>query len=329
MDTIKNKLNVDMTMKSSQILINGKSFHVLEKGIGPAVLFCHGFPDTARGWISQMEALANAGYYTIALDMRGFGESYAPVMVSEYSALQIVGDLIGVLDALKIPRAVLVGHDWGADHAQRAVLMRPDRFVGLASLSIPFAPRGKISMWDELRQRGLENLYYAFGMMKEGAEMDFLPSRKSIPSILYWLSASPPEGDRWDPINPARHMLRDADILKPEWADSEYIRYTIRAFEKSGFQGGLNHYRGAQLTFDLMPAFKDAVIRQPSIYIWGEADGLCNFFHPNDPTLEDLSTIHPGIVKVVKLLKVGHFPHLEAPERVSQELIEFLGMIYY
>jgi len=326
---MKQDANLAMTLKSSDVLINGQKFHILEQGKGPAVLFCHGFPDTARGWRSQMAGLAEAGYHAIALDMRGFGRSYAPVQVSEYSALQIVGDLVGVLDVLKISQAVLVGHDWGADHAQRAMLMRPDRFVGLASLSIPFAPRGEKSNWDNLRQRGLGNLYYAFEMMKDGAEAMFLPPQTSIPRILYWLSASPGAGTGWDPIDPARRMLRPIGNADMTWIDDEYIKDTILAFDQSGFVGGLNHYRGAQLTFDLMPAFKDALIRQPSIYIWGERDGLCNFFHPQAPTIEDLISVHPGIMKVVKLEGVGHFPHLEAPQSVSEELIEFLGRIYY
>ncbi|RYF88945.1 MAG: alpha/beta hydrolase [Chitinophagaceae bacterium] len=124
-------------------------------------------------------------------------------------------------------------------------------------------------------------------------------------------------------------MLRPIGNAEMEWADDDYIKDTIRAFEKSGFLGGLNHYRGAQLTFDLMPAFKDALIRQPSIYIWGERDGLCNFFHPKAPTVDKLSGVHPGLIKVVKLEGIGHFPHLEAPEQVSDELIEFLGRIFY
>lgn len=318
-----------MTLRSKNIMINGQKFHILEQGKGPAVLFCHGFPDTARGWRSQMASLAEAGYHTIALDMRGFGKSYAPSEVSEYSALQIVGDLIGLLDALGISKAVLVGHDWGADHAQRAMLMRPDRFVGLASLSIPFAPRGEMSTWDSLRARGLGGLYYAFEMMKEGAEARFSPPESSIPRILYWLSGSPAKGTGWNPIDPARNMLRPVNNLEIEWIDEEYIRDTILAFEKSGFVGGLNHYRGAQITFELMPAFKDALILQPSIYIWGERDGLCNFFHPRPPSVADLSSTHPGLTKVVMLEGVGHFPQLEAPELVNGELLEFLDRMFY
>ena len=308
-----------------QVQANGASFHVIEQGEGPAVLFCHGFPDTAETWRSQMRAVAEAGYRAVALDMRGFGASYAPYDVSLYSALHTVGDLVGVLDALGIRSAVLVGHDWGADAAQRAMVMRPDRFRAMVSLSIPFQPRGEISTWDELRRQGLGDRYYAFGMMKPDAEARFEPAERTIPSILYWLSGSPPPGTGWDPVDPARHMLRPSPVAIPSWADPDYVRHTIRSFSKTGFHGGLNYYRAAQETFDLMPAFKGALIQQPSLYIWGAADGLCQLFHPMPPTLEELRHLAPGLVDVVRLENVGHWIQHEASDRLNAELLKFLA----
>ena len=175
-------------VRRAQVRVNGASFHVIEQGQGPAVMFCHGFPDTAETWRSQMRAVAQAGYRAVALDMRGYGMSYAPSDVSLYTAPHLVGDLVGVLDALRIPSAVLVGHDWGSDAAARAMVMRPDRFRAMVSLAIPFQPRCEISGFDEIRRQGLGERYYAFDMMKPSAEARFKNARKTIPSILYWLS---------------------------------------------------------------------------------------------------------------------------------------------
>jgi pimeloyl-ACP methyl ester carboxylesterase len=314
-------------LRRAQVQANGASFHVIEQGKGLAILFCHGFPDTAETWRGQMRAVAEAGYRAVALDMRGFGASHAPSEVSLYSALHTVGDLVGVLDALDIPSAVLVGHDWGADVAQRAMVMRPDRFRAMVSLGIPFQPRGEVSTWDEFRRQGYGERYYAFAMMEPGAEARFEPARKTIPRILYWLSASPPPGTEWDPANPTRHMLRPLLAAMPGWADPGYVQHTIRSFEKTGFHGGLNYYRAAQETFDLMPAFRNALIRQPSLYIWGAADGLCRLFHPTPPTLDDLRRVAPGLIDVVRLEGVGHWIQHEASDRLSAELLRFLDAV--
>jgi hypothetical protein len=59
-------------LKDYDIATNGISLHVTEQGEGPAVLFCHGFPDTSYTWRRQMQAIASAGYRAIVPDMRGY-----------------------------------------------------------------------------------------------------------------------------------------------------------------------------------------------------------------------------------------------------------------
>jgi hypothetical protein len=122
-------------IKESDIATNGISLHVTEQGEGPAVLFCHGFPDTAYTWRRQMNAVASAGYRAIAPDMRGYGRSSAPADANLCTPLHTTGDLVGPLDALHVPSAVIVGHDWGATHAWNAALMRPDRFKAVFCMS--------------------------------------------------------------------------------------------------------------------------------------------------------------------------------------------------
>lgn len=301
-------------------------FHVLEQGEGPAVLFCHGFPDTAETWRSQMRAVAEAGYRAVALDMRGYGRSFAPEDPDLYTALHVTGDLVGVLDALSIDAAVLVGHDWGAFHAQQAALMRPDRFRGLVSISIPFAPRGEVDPWQLLRDLGLGESYYAFDLAAPGAE-DGFDAERSIPSILYWLSASPDPALRWNPLDPDLHMLRPAPVDMPDWADPDYVRHTIDAFQRTGFRGGRNYYTAFSRTFELTAAFKGAVIHQPSLYIWGAADGLSQMYHPETPSLAALREAQPNLVDQVQLENVGHWVQNEAADQVNDALIAFLADI--
>lgn len=228
-------------VRTRKLTINGAPFRIIEQGRGPAVLFVHGFPELAETWRSQMRAVAEAGYHAIALDMRGYGDSHAPREIAQYNGLLIVGDLVGVLDALAIPSATIVGHDWGADSAQRAAVMRPDRFHSLVSLSIPFAPRGDISGFDQIRAAGLGDRYYVFDMMKPDAEARFAPAAQTIPSIYYWLSASPSPDSGWSVDDPTRHMLRPSPVTVPDWADKAYVRQAIATFQRTGFRGGLNY----------------------------------------------------------------------------------------
>jgi pimeloyl-ACP methyl ester carboxylesterase len=299
-------------------------FHVIEQGAGPAVLFVHGFPDTAETWRSQMQAVAEAGYRAVALDMRGYGQSFAPESADLYTALHLTGDLIAVLDALSIETAVLVGHDWGAYQSQMAALLRPDRFRALVSLAIPIVPRGEFNLNEILLEQGLGDAYYVFEMAKEGSEARFADAETSMPSILYWLSASPAPADRWDPINPALNMLRPAPVTVPAWADAGYVRHTIDAFQRTGFRGGMNYYRAFPKTFELMVAYKDEAIQQPSLYIWGAADGLSGLYHPEPITLASLREVQPNLVDQIRLENTGHWIQHEVADRVNDELVGFL-----
>jgi pimeloyl-ACP methyl ester carboxylesterase len=80
-------------------------------GSGPAVLLIHGFPLNRGMWQSQLQPLAGAGFRVIAPDLRGFGESDAPER--GYSMDGFADDLIALLDALHIDRAVIGGMSMG------------------------------------------------------------------------------------------------------------------------------------------------------------------------------------------------------------------------
>src|SRR5258707_9899078 len=93
---------------------NGISLNVVEQGQGPLVLLCHGFPESSHSWRHQIDALAAAGFHAVAPDMRGYGKSDRPEAIDQYTIFHLVGDLVGLLDALEVPTAVIVGPDCGA-----------------------------------------------------------------------------------------------------------------------------------------------------------------------------------------------------------------------
>src|SRR3954454_19990110 len=114
-------------MSSSRtISANGIEIFLLEQGEGPLVVLCHGWPESWYSWRHQIAALAAAGFHVVAPDMRGYGKSDMPKAVDQYTLFHLVGDMVGILDALEARTAVIVGHDLGARVAWQAAQMRPD-----------------------------------------------------------------------------------------------------------------------------------------------------------------------------------------------------------
>jgi pimeloyl-ACP methyl ester carboxylesterase len=103
---------------------------------GPAVLFLHGWPDSHTLWRHQVAALTDAGFRTIAPDLRGFGASDKPTDVDAYALKHAVIDMVMVLDALGVERASVVAHDWGAAAAWGLTAFLPDKVERLAALSV-------------------------------------------------------------------------------------------------------------------------------------------------------------------------------------------------
>src|SRR5207244_12029244 len=60
----------------------------------------------------------------------------------QYTLLHLVGDMVGLVDALGAGQAIIAGHDWGAPVAWTAAQLRPDRFRAVIGLGVPFRPRG-------------------------------------------------------------------------------------------------------------------------------------------------------------------------------------------
>jgi pimeloyl-ACP methyl ester carboxylesterase len=311
-------------LKNYVVTTNGISLHVTEQGEGPAVLFCHGFPDTSYTWRRQMKAISSAGYRAIAPDMRGYGQSSAPADASLYTPLQTTGDLVGLLDTLKISSAVLVGHDWGATHAWNAAMMRPDRFTAVFCLSVPYLPRGDVSVFDRMRKSGHQDDFYMFEQIRPDADQIWADAAVTIPGVLYWASGSAPADKRWSPLDPARNLHRPVPGPMPSWAEPDYVKHNIAEFQRTGFHGGLNYYRAAEPYFYLSAAFKGAKIFQPSFLIWGKADGLKELY---PLTVEQMRAGLPGLMAGLELDGVGHWVQHEAPDVVSDELAKFLRTV--
>jgi pimeloyl-ACP methyl ester carboxylesterase len=120
--------------------VNGIELDVIEAGDpgGPAVVLCHGFPESAHSWRHQIEPLAAAGYHVLAPDQRGYGRSSAPREVEAYGIEYLCGDLLGLLDATGHEDAVFVGHDWGALLVWDLARIHPERVRAVVNVSVPY-----------------------------------------------------------------------------------------------------------------------------------------------------------------------------------------------
>ncbi len=123
-------------MSTSVIALNGLNLSVIDEGAGTPVLFLHGFPDRGSMWRSQIDAVVGAGYRAIAPDLRGFGDSDAPEGVEHFGLFNLLGDIVGVLDALGIEQAHVVGHDWGAALSWLFATFNADRVLSLTAVSV-------------------------------------------------------------------------------------------------------------------------------------------------------------------------------------------------
>lgn len=101
--------------------------HMVDEGSGRPVVLLHGFPDSSALWRHQSPAPVDAGFRTIAPDLRGFGRSPRPERVDDYAVTMVVGDVLALMDDLGVKQADVVGHDWGSAVGWILAAIAPER----------------------------------------------------------------------------------------------------------------------------------------------------------------------------------------------------------
>jgi pimeloyl-ACP methyl ester carboxylesterase len=109
-----------------RIQIGNVAVSVSDVGTGPPVVLLHGLACGKRMWFHQIRVLRSR-FRVIAYDQRGHGLTDAPANATDYSAAHLARDLVGVLDALKIERAAIVGFSLGGGPALALATTRPER----------------------------------------------------------------------------------------------------------------------------------------------------------------------------------------------------------
>ncbi len=141
-------------------------------GQGTPVILLHGLTATRRYVVMGSRALERSGHQVIAYDARGHGRSSPPAQSSAYTYDDLGHDLVAVMDACGLERAVLAGASMGAHTLLWLALCEPERVGGLVVITPAYDPEtnddpSRLSRWDALadglRRGGVEGFIEAYG----------------------------------------------------------------------------------------------------------------------------------------------------------------------
>lgn len=266
----------------------------------PLVVCLHGFPEFWYAWRHQLSPLADAGFRVVAPDMRGYNRSSKPAGVASYRPGKLVGDVRGLVEHLGYARTHLVGHDWGGLVAWETAIRDPDLLDRLVVLNAPHPECYRRTLRRSPRQ--VLRSWYAVA-----AQVPWLPER-----LL-----------RANDLAAVGRML--ADTARPgAFSEADIQRYKRAMATEGTMTAALNYYRaqfregvGRELRA-LVGRDRDTTVRVPTMVVWGEQDRALGI-----ELLDGLETFVPDL-RVERLPEASHWVQADAPDRVTDLLLDFL-----
>lgn len=282
--------------------VNGARVYYVERGSagGEAVLLLHGFLGSTVDWTPTIDVLAEAGYHTIAFDRPPFGLSDKSTQL-DYS-LDAQADLtIGLMDALGLETAALVGHSAGGPVAANAALRYPDRVSRLALVA------GAIGLSAEdgfANEAGTDSAAGAFGMLAN-LDPDSAAAQRLIRGFFNAAFAQ---------------RLLETAYYDPSKIDPTRIERSARGTQIPGWEGGLLAYAQAMAS-GIGESGLDTLreIEVPVLLLWGQEDAIVPV-----SVGERLREVFPNHTWMV-YPQVGHMLMDEATETFNADLLDFLA----
>jgi pimeloyl-ACP methyl ester carboxylesterase len=158
---------------------------------GPVVILLHGWPYDIHSYVDVAPLLASAGYRVIVPYLRGYGTTHflSNETFRNGQPSAIATDIIALMDALKIQRAIIAGYDWGGRTADIMAALWPERCKGLVSVSgyligsqeagkMPLPPKAELQWW------------YQFYFATERGVLGYEKYRRDFARLI-WQIASP------------------------------------------------------------------------------------------------------------------------------------------
>ena len=276
---------------------DGQTWRYYDAGHGPPVLLFHGFPDTPYSYAGIAGALNQAGYRTIVPYLRGY---HADTIVPRrgYDARSLAEDVIGLLDALKLASAVLVGHDWGATVSYGAAILAPARVDGIVPIAIPHPSTLKP-----------KNALQAAGL--------FFMARHFLYFQMPWCEA----GTRRNDFAYIETLYRR---WAPNWSGPE--RDAALAHAKEAFsdpvvlKGAIDWYRAMFKKPERPLRGMSKPLQTRGLMVAGGKD-----FGGHLGPYKKSQALFEGGAEILVMPDAGHWPHREDETKFTDALIRFLG----
>lgn len=307
---------------------------------GPSIVFLHGWPELSHSWRHQLPCFAGLGFRAIAPDMRGYGRSGKYAAHADYAQEHIVADMLELLDALEVRKAVWVGHDWGSPVVWNLASHHPERCLAVANLCVPYAAldRG----WDALLALVDRRIYpeaqFPYGQWEyiRFYEEHFEAATRSFESNVYnTVKALFRKGDPAGQGQPARTALvrqrggwfggkgtapdlpRDPDVVTEE----DLLAYSA-ALQAGGFFGPDSFYmnREANAAYAAR-ALHGGRLDLPVLFLEAEYDYTCETH--TSRLAEPMRALCSDLTYVT--LQTGHWMAQEKPAEVNAALVRWLA----
>ncbi len=259
------------------------AYHSWGEPSGEPVVLVHGFPDDAQGWRAVAEDLAGRGCYALAPYLRGYGETRFLSEKTPRTAQQseLANDLNDFLLAMAIPKASVIGHDWGARAAEGLAILHPERVRSLTVL----------------------NGYLLYNILAN--QTPGLPSREA-PTWYQWYFNT--ERGVRGLRGLERYRREIGRLLWTQWSPSwKFHSYRHRYGNAPTNQ----EFAEAELILQTLPQ-----VRVPSVVLFGEEDPV---EPPED--WEKQKQRWPEETRHLVVANAGHFMQHEQPEIVVAEFL--------
>lgn len=276
---------------------NGATLSVDDRGDGYPCVFVHGFPELAYSWRHQVPVVVDAGYRSIAYDLRGCGGSSGPDAVEDYRLTVQVDDVIGTLDQLGLDTVVLIGHDWGSIITFAAALRHPERVSHVVSLNVPYL--GLVPGFPStavIADKFSDRLGYVLGFIDPAvSEAAF----NRDPAT--WL-----------------HRVYGGVAADGPFMTEEEERTYVDALAASGLTGLFNLYRNIDRNLVDFAHLERAPLTQPTLMVTVDLDPVlpAEMAGPMAALVPDLEVAH--------IAGSGHWTQQEKPDELNAVLIDWL-----